>query len=140
MAEGCRRSRSGLERLADRGRSALPSARVGIRRDPHRTRFFFQAGDGIRDLYVTGVQTCALPISASGPNTTADGEPIRRASVSSSRAGLGAEPSTASTTTRTWGMSLLDETVSGHEAGQQLAAVAVVLDQLARGPGGPPGR
>src|SRR5215469_2085277 len=29
-----------------------------------RTRlfFFFQAEDGIRDLYVTGVQTCALPI------------------------------------------------------------------------------
>src|SRR5215469_17680679 len=25
--------------------------------------FFFQADDGIRDLYVTGVQTCALPIS-----------------------------------------------------------------------------
>src|SRR5204862_5435828 len=24
---------------------------------------FFQAEDGIRDLYVTGVQTCALPIS-----------------------------------------------------------------------------
>src|SRR5204863_2182521 len=30
-----------------------------------RLRFFFQAEDGIRDLYVTGVQTCALPISAS---------------------------------------------------------------------------
>src|SRR5690349_23152892 len=33
--------------------------------------FFFQAEDGIRDLYVTGVQTCALPIlgggSPSGP-------------------------------------------------------------------------
>src|SRR2546430_9553713 len=31
-----------------------------------RTRgrfFFFQAEDGIRDLTVTGVQTCALPIS-----------------------------------------------------------------------------
>src|SRR6266403_3243067 len=28
--------------------------------------FFFQAEDGIRDLYVTGVQTCALPISPSG--------------------------------------------------------------------------
>src|SRR5204863_2161403 len=27
--------------------------------------FFFQAEDGIRDLYVTGVQTCALPISMS---------------------------------------------------------------------------
>src|SRR5215469_890126 len=25
--------------------------------------FFFQAEDGIRDLYVTGVQTCALPIA-----------------------------------------------------------------------------
>src|SRR6266403_4337993 len=28
-----------------------------------RVFFFFQAEDGIRDLYVTGVQTCALPIS-----------------------------------------------------------------------------
>src|SRR5438094_5252760 len=27
--------------------------------------FFFQAEDGIRDRTVTGVQTCALPISAS---------------------------------------------------------------------------
>src|SRR5205809_3156905 len=27
-------------------------------------RFFFQAEDGIRDVAVTGVQTCALPISA----------------------------------------------------------------------------
>src|SRR5690349_21669269 len=28
--------------------------------------FFFQAEDGIRDLYVTGVQTCALPICLQG--------------------------------------------------------------------------
>src|SRR5690606_40478124 len=28
--------------------------------------FFFQAEDGIRDFHVTGVQTCALPISATG--------------------------------------------------------------------------
>src|SRR5690606_40894416 len=27
--------------------------------------FFFQAEDGIRDFHVTGVQTCALPISSS---------------------------------------------------------------------------
>src|SRR5690606_40847308 len=27
--------------------------------------FFFQAEDGIRDFHVTGVQTCALPISLS---------------------------------------------------------------------------
>src|SRR2546429_7765546 len=29
--------------------------------------FFFQAEDGIRDVAVTGVQTCALPISFSFP-------------------------------------------------------------------------
>src|SRR6266550_7374178 len=29
--------------------------------------FFFQAEDGIRDVAVTGVQTCALPISAGAP-------------------------------------------------------------------------
>src|SRR2546430_1309829 len=28
----------------------------------YRNLFFFQAEDGIRDLTVTGVQTCALPI------------------------------------------------------------------------------
>src|SRR5205807_3633346 len=28
--------------------------------------FFFQAEDGIRDYKVTGVQTCALPISGDG--------------------------------------------------------------------------
>src|SRR2546430_8043866 len=34
--------------------------------------FFFQAEDGIRDLTVTGVQTCALPISVLG------GEAVQR--------------------------------------------------------------
>ena len=31
--------------------------------------FFFQAEDGIRDTSVTGVQTCALPISPEGAGT-----------------------------------------------------------------------
>src|SRR2546430_5242462 len=31
--------------------------------------FFFQAEDGIRDLTVTGVQTCALPISSSSEDS-----------------------------------------------------------------------
>src|SRR2546429_4873052 len=40
---------------------------MGIRRASGRVRhitdfFFFQAEDGIRDVAVTGVQTCALPI------------------------------------------------------------------------------
>src|SRR2546430_11729846 len=34
-----------------------------MRRWPSIVFFFFQAEDGIRDLTVTGVQTCALPIS-----------------------------------------------------------------------------
>src|SRR3712207_816397 len=33
--------------------------------------FFFQAEDGIRDIGVTGVQTCALPISSGNPLRTA---------------------------------------------------------------------
>src|SRR5205807_4962615 len=31
--------------------------------------FFFQAEDGIRDYKVTGVQTCALPISPHAPRS-----------------------------------------------------------------------
>src|SRR5258708_30330413 len=34
--------------------------------------FFFQAEDGIRDDLVTGVQTCALPISPQDPEGNAD--------------------------------------------------------------------
>src|SRR2546421_6169999 len=37
--------------------------------------FFFQAEDGIRDLIVTGVQTCALPIS---PGSTSSSETASR--------------------------------------------------------------
>src|SRR5207249_9072838 len=35
--------------------------------------FFFQAEDGIRDRNVTGVQTCALPISIGRWRTTDEG-------------------------------------------------------------------
>src|SRR5690349_24126054 len=46
--------------------------------------FFFQAEDGIRDLYVTGVQTCALPIcrSPSRQTATSTTRPRRRSSGS----------------------------------------------------------
>src|SRR5690606_40317952 len=36
---------------------SLPAGRKDL------STFFFQAEDGIRGFYVTGVQTCALPIS-----------------------------------------------------------------------------
>src|SRR2546429_6678472 len=39
-----------------------------------RLVFFFQAEDGIRDVAVTGVQTCALPISVSAAPYRANGD------------------------------------------------------------------
>src|SRR5215208_7727401 len=38
--------------------------------------FFFQAEDGIRDGHVTGVQTCALPISSGHPFVTRVTRPV----------------------------------------------------------------
>src|SRR2546430_17619613 len=40
--------------------------------------FFFQAEDGIRDLTVTGVQTCALPILLCQPNCCSKSASFRR--------------------------------------------------------------
>src|SRR2546425_8731326 len=47
--------------------------------------FFFQAEDGIRDKLVTGVQTCALPIS---PPRRTTWRRLSRAGASSSPAGI----------------------------------------------------
>src|SRR5205085_4136597 len=41
--------------------------------------FFFQAEDGIRDLTVTGVQTCALPISIDSACPARAADPIQSA-------------------------------------------------------------
>src|SRR2546430_1281185 len=41
----------------------MPGLRIARPTAPACLCFFFQAEDGIRDLTVTGVQTCALPIS-----------------------------------------------------------------------------
>src|SRR3989475_5067950 len=38
--------------------------------------FFFQAEDGIRDLTVTGVQTCALPILSCHTHSTTCARPV----------------------------------------------------------------
>src|SRR5207302_8069097 len=46
-------------------------------RDPVAS-FFFQAEDGIRDFHVTGVQTCALPISLCGGLTAPEAAVIRK--------------------------------------------------------------
>src|SRR2546429_232798 len=47
-------------RCSDRQRVTFHERRALKRR---KVLFFFQAEDGIRDVAVTGVQTCALPIS-----------------------------------------------------------------------------
>src|SRR3712207_7997113 len=39
--------------------------------------FFFQAEDGIRDIGVTGVQTCALPISRDEMIRVVDADPTK---------------------------------------------------------------
>src|SRR5207253_8320582 len=46
-------------------------ARIGVEESrAAQDCFFFQAEDGIRDGHVTGVQTCALPISSTSATPT----------------------------------------------------------------------
>src|SRR2546430_5290613 len=61
--------------------------------------FFFQAEDGIRDLTVTGVQTCALPISVTHPTLCRIQVPpnsYRRHQLSSPRLVIGTSGSKSS--------------------------------------------
>src|SRR6266540_926863 len=51
--------------------------------------FFFQAEDGIRDRDVTGVQTCALPISHRGLRQGASGHARDPGPLHGDRAGHG---------------------------------------------------
>src|SRR2546430_16380442 len=48
--------------------------------------FFFQAEDGIRDLTVTGVQTCALPIFQASASVTVKAAQV---SIDATSVGLG---------------------------------------------------
>src|SRR3712207_6993931 len=63
--------------------------RVSIRRRPARWSLFFQAEDGIRDIGVTGVQTCALPISPGSEEHPARLELERQRAVGRRWAGPG---------------------------------------------------
>src|SRR5207245_4307646 len=74
-----------VQRLLRRERD---TGRLGVEAHPRRalvlgSDFFFQAEDGIRAATVTGVQTCALPISWSrispAMGTPSDRTRIRRA-------------------------------------------------------------
>src|ERR1039457_7574169 len=53
------------------GSPGLPNSAISNR---IRAKLFFQAEDGIRDYKVTGVQTCALPISSRRRHTRLQGD------------------------------------------------------------------
>src|SRR2546429_1428212 len=53
---------------ASRSVSLTPSISVRASVYDRTVFFFFQAEDGIRDVAVTGVQTCALPILVDAPS------------------------------------------------------------------------
>src|SRR5690606_40615191 len=61
----------------------------------HTDFFFFQAEDGIRDFHVTGVQTCALPISSCSAGRASSRSPTQWIQVATP-----ASHSTASTHSR----------------------------------------
>src|SRR5438445_4031184 len=61
-ASECRVSASLYRMVVDVGALGCNSGSVLIRFGCVLCYFFFQAEDGIRDIGVTGVQTCALPI------------------------------------------------------------------------------
>src|SRR5437763_16885025 len=71
--------------------------------------FFFQAEDGIRDTSVTGVQTCALPISL--PSPAAWGESPAAVGVDCGRTRSRRDPAAA----RTRGASRSEERRVGKE-------------------------
>src|SRR3712207_4583838 len=87
--------------------------------------FFFQAEDGIRDIGVTGVQTCALPISIQGRGTVATGR-IERGRVKVNEAveiiGIRETRNTVVTGVEMF-KKLLDEGVAGDNVGLLLRGV-----------------
>src|SRR6266550_8863425 len=72
--------------------------------------FFFQAEDGIRAVAVTGVQTCALPISSTGRRPSPSPSPrppmvsraVGRSSGSTSAGGVGSVSSRAASCRSHW--------------------------------------
>src|SRR2546421_7782632 len=91
-----------------------------LRAAPSLCFFFFQAEDGIRDLIVTGVQTCALPISM------CVGVDRGAATVrSGSRAGAAAAPLVPTTASGGCLRGLREDGMSTGNAGTQIGRAHV---------------
>src|SRR5258708_19008071 len=104
-----------------------------------RDVFFFQAEDGIRDDLVTGVQTCALPISGRG---TPRGARASRRLAHVSRAELDADPRPGGA--GRLGYRVLPGALAAAAHHKQVAMAQVVTQRLAaaarakqQGPGRP---
>src|SRR5256886_2041601 len=111
--------------------------------------FFFQAEDGIRDLTVTGVQTCALPIYAAagralGPAFRGRGVPPPRQHAASRAAGETRERSLGAVAARARhsGAPAPQRPLSGlaRRDSRQAGARRGVPDEAARRGDGPGGR
>src|SRR5215475_11530115 len=102
------------------------------------TFFFFQAEAGIRDFHVTGVQTCALPISTRPATNTAmhtnvsatsqPGSPARGSSMSLSPAASAALSPSAPLAD---GSSGLRATATGSAIGRERSRVAIRIGAAA---------
>src|SRR6266446_8706112 len=98
--------------------------------------FFFQAEDGIRDYKVTGVQTCALPISALDEWLTVTTGPTRhRFTVNPPRA-IGIAPQVWAITIRRSDLSALQPYSLGTGL-RRLRRSAVLIWASTVGRGGP---
>src|SRR3712207_8199755 len=70
--------------------------------------FFFQAEDGIRDIGVTGVQTCALPICSSISSASATASSRSGASSASATSPLGSTSTAPASSSRETAVVSLD--------------------------------
>src|SRR3712207_7785458 len=77
--------------------------------------FFFQAEDGIRDIGVTGVQTCALPISIEIVDTHLPGNAAVDGQLAAN------DPDTGATLTYTLDGGAADGTLAGFDVSKATA-------------------
>src|SRR6266446_1451547 len=104
--------------------------------------FFFQAEDGIRDYKVTGVQTCALPISGYdrvGGRAAAAG-PLASGRPQEAQADSGPEPCPAKARTKRKPLMAIERRMRGRvHYGWIVVAVTFVTLLAAAGIRSPPG-
>src|SRR2546430_17547201 len=98
--------------------------------------FFFQAEDGIRDLTVTGVQTCALPIFCPDETSVGSNCGLVKNLALSSRISVGVEPREMVDKLRRMGVVLIEESDKKLRATGGKAIVDGILAGYSKDPAG----